>query len=236
LNRCFRAPFEGVDGAIAEAALDCLFDLEPEAVLDVHNNTGRNPAYGIVHQLDDMHLGLVAHFSHTAVLSDLFMGTFVEPFLGRAPAAIIECGKAHTAEADAIAEAGIRRFLRADHIEPVLVMDPPMRVLANAMRVELAEGKTLAFGAGPTDASLTLDAELDQLNFQLVRAGTRIGWTRCETLPFRVVGPDGTNRAQSYFERVGDEVRTVRTFVPTMITLSVAAALSDCLFYAADQR
>lgn len=234
MNRCFRAPFDGPDGAVAEAALEVLRALRPEAVLDLHNNTGRNPAYGIVHALDDRHLALVQHFARIAVFSDLALGTFVEPFLEGVPAATIECGQAHAPEADAVAEAGLRRFLRMPHVEPTRVSDAPMRLLVNPVRVELLPGETLAFGSAPADASLTLEADLDRLNFEWVREGTRLGWVRGAAPPIRVTGPSGNDLAAAYFEVIQGELRAARGFVPTMITLSVAAATSDCLFYAAE--
>ena len=48
LNRCFYGPFEGdAEGRLAREILDAIAQAAPEAVVDVHNNTGHNPAYGV---------------------------------------------------------------------------------------------------------------------------------------------------------------------------------------------
>ena len=47
LNRCFRMPFEGREGRTAAGVLDRLRAINPEALMDFHNTSGRSPAYGV---------------------------------------------------------------------------------------------------------------------------------------------------------------------------------------------
>ena len=44
LNRCFLGPFDTPEARLAEEILRMLRKAHPEAVIDVHNNTGHNPA------------------------------------------------------------------------------------------------------------------------------------------------------------------------------------------------
>ena len=47
LNRCFSPPFEGIEGTLAQAMLGELHQTRPEVLIDIHNTSGRSPAYGV---------------------------------------------------------------------------------------------------------------------------------------------------------------------------------------------
>lgn len=238
LNRCFRAPFEGPDGRIAEAALDVLRGARPELVLDLHNNTGHNPAYGVSKHIDGEHLQLVSLFANRVVHSRLCLGTFMEAFEGVAPAVTIECGRAGSADGDATAYAGLSRFLRLPGPEPVFISPEPMSILADPIRVCLAHDLSLAFGEIPvTGAALTLDAAIDRHNFETIAAGTRLGWIAPGApWPLRALDERGADRSTDLFVADSGELRTRIAVVPIMMTTDVAVARSDCLFYAVHQR
>jgi predicted deacylase len=80
LNRCFRPPHhgDGEDGRVAEAVLAQVRAAHPEAVVDLHNNTGHNPAYAIGTAVDGPRLALGALFAERFVCSSVRLGTFVE--------------------------------------------------------------------------------------------------------------------------------------------------------------
>ena len=56
LNRCFAPPFDGIEGAVGDMALRLFREVPPEAVVDLHNNTGLNPAYTVTPALAAPHL------------------------------------------------------------------------------------------------------------------------------------------------------------------------------------
>ena len=238
LNRCFRAPFEGPDGAVAAAALDVLRSARPEAVIDLHNNSGRNPAYGVSAHLDGTHLGLVSLFAERVVHSTLALGTFMEAFEGQAPAITAECGRAGTPEADAAASAGLERFLRLERIDAIFISSRPMSVLTDPVRVCLSPLATVAFAPAPVaGASVTLDDEIDRHNFESVAAEMRLGWVSPgEPWPLVALDATGTDISRRLFHLDGKELRTRATMVPIMMTTDAVIARADCLFYAAHRR
>jgi succinylglutamate desuccinylase len=238
LNRCFRAPWDGPDGAVARAALAALCARSPELAVDLHNNTGRNPSYAIGAALERSRLALSALFTTRFIHSDLKLGAFTEALDTYCPSVTIECGQAHDPEADETAWRGLRRLLRLERLA-LAVAPEPMAIFSSPLRVELTRGTTVAFDAAPhPDVDLTLDPDIDRHNFQVLAPGTRIGFVR-PGAPWPVVvrDPCGVNRSRVLFELDGRGSLLIReALVPIMMTTSPTAAASDCLFYAVQRR
>lgn len=238
LNRCFAPPFDGIDGAVGEAALRLLRDVPPEVVVDLHNNTGLNPAYTVTPALEPEHLWVGRLFATRFVHSTLKLGTFAEAFEDLAPSVTIECGMAGRPEADATAYAGLCRLLAAPQVEHSFVSAEPLQVLADSIRVSLVSGLTLAFADAPQPAAhVTLDPGIDRHNFEFLSEGVRLGWIQAGgSWPLVAMDEAGADRSTELFALDGDVLRVRRSFVPIMMTTNVEVAVSDCLFYATTRR
>jgi succinylglutamate desuccinylase len=239
LNRCFRAPWDGPDGAVGRSVLAVLRARPVELAVDLHNNTGRNPSYAIGAAADESHFALSALFTTRFIHSDLKLGSFTEAMGTCCPSVTVECGQANDPEADETAWRGLACLLRLDRLDPAVLTREPMAVFSSPLRVELSRGATLAFDAAPhPDVDLTLDPDIDRHNFQYLAPGTRIGFVR-PGAPWPVVVRDasGVHHARSLFaldDRGGLVVR--EALVPIMMTTNPTAAASDCLFYAVQRR
>ncbi|MDX2088820.1 MAG: succinylglutamate desuccinylase/aspartoacylase family protein [Kofleriaceae bacterium] len=236
LNRCFRPPFRELDGQIAEHVLGMLREVRPELVVDLHNNTGRNPAYAVGGALDER-LDLAALFCDRFVCSNLNLGTFTEAFTELAPSVTIECGRVGDPQADATAYAGLLRLMRTQALvstygrEHMMILEEPVRV---CLRPELS----LAFGArADPRACVTLDLEIDRHNFEVVAEGTRFGWiARGVPWPFDARDESGAEVSARWLEISQEAIVSRRSFVPFMMTTHAEIARVDCLFYAATRR
>ena len=229
LNRCFRAPFERTEGETAQEIIALLSRHGPEAVLDLHNNTGHNPPYGIATNADPDHLGLTAWFARRFVLSDLDLGALVEVTEHGAPAVTIECGRAGDPEADRVALAGATAFLASDSMTPDPC--PKVSVFEEPTRVTLRPGATLAIASTPqSDVDLTLAANVDRHNWRSMEAGSTIGWAT-DGWPLEARRPAGEDISRQLFQIDSGIVRTREALIPIMITTDAAIAASDCLFY-----
>ncbi len=231
LNRCFFPPFDGREGRIAEELLYQLRNANCEALVDVHNNSGKNPAYGIVTILDPEHIGLVSLFALRCIFSDLRLGSLTEATEGNFTSVTIECGRAGDPDADGVAFAGLQRYascesLAAETKGPVAIYECPTRVC-------LTDGIMVQFSETPSHAhDLTLDPDLEQHNFEVLPAGTRLGWVADGApWPFEVRASDGHDRSRDYFEIVDRELRVKQDVVPTMMTADAFLAAADCLCY-----
>lgn len=234
LNRCFGEPFTGEDGAIAQEALSFLRAEEPEAVVDLHNNTGRNPAYGIARDLDDPRIGLTALFATRFVRSRIALGSLIEAFSPATPAVTIECGLSGSPAADSVAYSGLLRFLRLPTISADPIGGSAMTVLLDPVRVGLRPGVELAFSAEPVaGADVILDPEIDRHNFETMAAGTRLGWVRHGTpWPFEALDEKGEDVSRKLLVLDAGVLVTQVSMIPMMMTTSPRAAVVDCLFYA----
>ena len=230
LNRCFLGPFDDTEGEIARGILEVIADVRPEALIDLHNNTGHNPAYGVGMEPSREALTLTALFGRDFIWSHLTLGALLEA-VKDCPAVTVEVGKSHDADADRIAREGLSRFLGSRQLFESNE-SPSVRVLLMPMRARLAEGCRLVMAQRPdAEAELTMPDDLDRHNFEIVPVGSRVGWVRGEGCPLELVGENGVDRAPEYFEIQGDELVARRPFMPIMITVDAAVAASDCLFY-----
>ncbi len=229
LNRSFHGPFDDATGRVAGSLLELIEASRAEALVDLHNNTGRNPAYGVGIQPTPERLQLTALFGRDFVWSRLALGALLEA-VDTCPAVTIEVGKSGDDAADAVALDGVTRFFGADRLFSGAL--PPVRVLEMPMRARVRQGCSLVMAQQPTgSADLTMPDDLDRHNFQTVPAGSRIGWTRDGACPLGLFDAEGRDRAADYFEVRGNELIAHRPFMPIMITADAQIAMSDCLFY-----
>jgi hypothetical protein len=231
LNRCFRAPFDGPEGATAQAMLTVLEQAGCEALIDLHNNSGHNPEYGVGTRLDEACLELVGFFASRFVHSTIRLGTLVEAVAAGLPAVTIECGRAGDPDADRAALDGLERYVEAERL---VERAPAIEILRDPVRVRVREAVSLSFGDGPRDGvGLTLTPDLDRHNFEMVSAGTILGWVPdAGTWPIEAHGADEREVSAELFECRGGRLLTRVPIVPMMMTLDAAAARADCLFYA----
>jgi len=236
LNRCFLGPWGDTEGRLARSILSAIAGCRPEAVIDLHNNTGRNPPYGVGLEPSREALALTALFGDSFVWTRLELGALLEA-VEHCPTITVEVGKSGDAEADRVAREGIGRFLSTERLFRVEPPDraaepPPVRVLEMPMRARVPAGLRLAMAQRP-DASvdLTMPDDIDRHNFETIPAGSRIGWVRGEGCPLELMDEQGNDRAAEYFERRGEELVARRPFTPIMITVDEEIAASDCVFY-----
>lgn len=232
-NRCWAPPFDTPQGEIARNVLARIRAARPECLVDLHNNTGHNPAYGVAFRVGHAEMSLVSLFADRIVHTPIELGTLVEAVVPDFPSVTIECGRAGDPEADEVAWRGLRRYLDWDIIDferplvPLVHLESPVRV---CVRPEI----DLAFGDEANAASaLTISKYIDRHNFERLAAGSVIGWLRSGTpWPIEAVGADGVDCSRTLFDTDGGMLRTRREFIPIMMTTDRVVAKSDCLFYA----
>jgi hypothetical protein len=232
LNRCFLPPRAGPEGELAAEALRLLREARPEYLIDVHNNTGHNPPYGVSPVVDEVHLRLVGLFGSRFIHSDIRLGGLVEATNAHFPSVVVEVGRAGDPLADQTALRGLETALALDRIDGAPARE--IQILESPVRVRVAPGVALAFGAQPSaGADLTVAPDVDRHNFELLAPGVRIGWVGApERWPVEARGADGVDVSRELFAVRDGVLETRRPLVPIMMTTHVEIARSDCLFYA----
>ncbi|MBX7059945.1 MAG: succinylglutamate desuccinylase/aspartoacylase family protein [Leptospirales bacterium] len=234
LNRCFgRNDGVSVVSRLAANMLAALREARPEAVVDLHNNSGHNPAYGVGVGISAERIALTALFARRFVASPFRLGSLMEALAPETNIVTIECGRAGDPAADVVAATGAARF-----VEKTNLFEPPpaeaIELLADPVRVMLRDEIQVAFQSDRRHpADVVLDPDVDRHNFQRLAAGAHIAWAQnASRLPFVALDPDGVDRAAELFELRDGGIFARRALTPIMMTTDAGIARSDCLFYA----
>lgn len=198
------------------------------AAIDLHNNTGRNPHYGVVTHREPQVLALAALFAPRAVLFLGLPGTQTASFDGLVPAITAECGQPGV---PANAEAA------AHLVEAVLALDELPQAMPTRDALELFHTigvvhvrPEVAFDFGDAACPLNLSPTLDRLNFTMVDAGTPFGSTTLRQ-PLEVIDEAGRDIAGELFSVEGSTLRLTRSALPAMLTVDPRIVRQDCLCY-----
>ena len=226
-------PGTGQSGDTTEARIMAdvharVVDRRVMAAIDFHNNTGRNPHYAVVCNLDPPTLALAALFSRRAVWFRGIPGTQTASFAGLVPAITAECGLPGE---PANAEAGARLIDAALNLQRLPDRPSetrPLELYHTLGIVRIREDVTFGFGKG--QAELRLDAAIDRHNFREMEPGTDLGAT-AHPMPLRMIDEAGHDVAERYFDTGGGRLRLRRRAVPAMFTMDPLIVRQDCLCY-----
>lgn len=207
---------------------DLLLRRKAFAAIDLHNNTGLNPHYGVVCSLDAHTLHLATLFSRTAVWFAGMPGTQTASLAGKLPAIAAECGQpgipANAAAAARLVEAALDLAEFPD--QPIRHQDIDLYHTLAVVRVR--PEVSMCFGGDRAD--LRLDPALDHMNFRELEAGTPFGETS-HPMPLDIVDEAGRDTSASFFTTEGGTLRLRRKAMPAMLTCDERIIRQDCLCY-----
>lgn len=234
LNRCFRPPFTDQQGHLAEEILTLLQLHAPEAVVDMHNTSGRGPDFAVVAFDDPRHDAVAALFTRRLVVCSLGLGALMEASSEQYPIVTIEVGGREDPEADGIALAGLRRFAEIPQIPWRRDDTPPLQKLDAPLRLELCDGVTLTYADRPRQGhDVTLNPLIENHNFGTVSPTTALGWASAEPRQlFQARDASGACAVRELVHVRDGVLYPARPLTLFMITTNAGIAESDCLFYA----
>jgi Succinylglutamate desuccinylase / Aspartoacylase family len=222
---------------IADEVVAELDRCELEAVIDLHNNTGKNPYYAIMAQKTDATFALAATCADTIVEWGLRAHSLIEQFSTRCPTAAVECGIAGRKENTAFAAGVLHRFLTAPSFEPSAPRSPALFQMR--YRVTVRRDVAFTFANELTDGlDLVLLPSLDGHNFGMMLAETALGHVHPSLpMPLAAIDMAGNDATERLFAvRPGGRLVVTEDVTPLMMTRSALQAQRDCLFYIARQR
>ncbi|MBD0293218.1 MAG: succinylglutamate desuccinylase/aspartoacylase family protein, partial [Jiangellaceae bacterium] len=132
----------------AAAILDELRTAHLEAAVDLHNNSGQNPYFAIVTNVEPQHVALAALCADTVLHWRLRAFTLMEALAPTCPTVAVECGLPHLPEGTAFASDVIRRFLTAPGFDgvPGPATQQPRRIVQTELRVSVRPEVMFTFG------------------------------------------------------------------------------------------
>jgi len=233
LNRCFRPPFDGPEGKIAEAIIDRLRHLRPEAMIDLHNTSGIGPAFGVAAFADPRHEALAGLFARRLILTDLRLGALMELADAQLPAVTVECGGSQDPAAHAAANEGLERFFTLPDLFAPQASRRIMEVWINPLRVEVRPPRKIAFRHHPLpEDDVTLRPDIEHFNFRILPCGESLGWVGDDGLDALVIRtPHGLGEVADYFQVQDRQLYPTRPLHLSMATTHSKIARDDCLFY-----
>lgn len=236
LNRCFQPPFDDRPGGIAEAILDTIDSLQPEAIVDIHNTSGDGPAFTLTTELNRESSLLSAFFSHRMIVTDLRMKTLMEIGSRKMPVVTIECGGAGGPAADHCAYSGLRAFASVDDLFEKHPRPEDMDIYLHPVRLELVAGCDIQYVddlAKPCDsgAEVLFPKTIDACNFGVISPAMPLGLVS-DADSLRLKNGDGIHPIDSYFEVREGKLYARDKLKLFMVTTNPVIAKSDCLLYA----
>lgn len=236
LNRCFREPFPDAPGRLAQQFIEAVRQHEPECLVDIHNTSGRSPAFAVAPREDPAHEALASLFCRHLVITDLALDSLMEISGDPCPAVTVECGGARDTQSDEVAWEGLLRLVG----EPDVLAHEPgaIELYHHPVRLEFEPGTRLAWHESPQPgADLTLRTDLERFNFGTADPAAPLGWLGSRGLvPLRVRSGSGRDVLADYFCARDGRLHPAQPLRFFMVTSSTEMALADCLLYAATER
>ena len=231
-NRIWRGA-DGQGGALAAAVQSAIADQAFVASIDLHNNTGHNPYYSVVTDLEPHNLGLAYLFSDKAVYVEEPDTVLTRVFTERCPAVALEVGPVGDPRcADRVYDY-VKRCMALTTI-PEAAPDQ-FSLFRTLVRVHIQEevgfrfeGDEEAEGAAP----LVLTGGVEAVNFHVLGRGTVFGASELAVdRVFKVLDVDHRDVTDEYFEHDGQAILLKEDVVPAMYTTDPYVVRQDCLCY-----
>ncbi len=218
--------------AMAARVLDEVRRRAPLAVVDVHNNTGRNPFYALAPRLTPGVLQLASRFTPLVVHSPYPQTTFAAAAASFTPAVTLECGTPWDADGYVAAATFLQGLLELDAVPSEWPSEVSFHESLACVRIP--NDVSFSFHGDP---ELLLRSDLEEANFKPLAAGEPIArvkpGTRGRLEAFDDEGHDVTER---FFAREGDRLVITRNVVPAMFTLDERVIRQDCVGYLLERR
>jgi hypothetical protein len=202
----------------------------PVASIDIHNNTGNNPHYACVNDLDEKHLHLARLFSRTVVYFRQPVGVQSAALAPICPAVTIECGRPGTDVTVAPAAEFLDAALAMQHFPQHRLADGDLDLMRTFAIIKVPADASFSYDGA--DADFRLRADLDRLNFSELDPGAVFGTLGgAGKRRFEMVTEDGAQANGGYFDYGGGKIKLTQRAIPAMLTLDPNAVRLDCLGY-----
>jgi hypothetical protein len=215
----------------ADLIKTAIAEVNPEAVIDMHNTSGSSPAFSVSVCDSPESLYLTSLFADKMVYIELSFGTLMENKFG-CPIVTIECGGANDILSHEVAIEGLSHYFEVadlfDHIER------EVSIHRHPIRIEVVGDNSVGYASHKlplTDISIISDIE--QFNSHITPKGEFLGWLNEDDpiLPLQALDEEGVDQIARYLYVDGGRIYAAQTMQMFMATTCEEIAANDCLFY-----
>ncbi|WP_206485693.1 succinylglutamate desuccinylase/aspartoacylase family protein [Thalassotalea sp. G2M2-11] len=231
LNRCFGSSHDHEYYQRANLIEQAIRDVNPEAVIDLHNTSGSGPAFAVSPLISAESLTLTSFFCDFIILSNIKLGALMEQDFG-CPTITIECGGTNDEQAHEVAFSGITKIAKCPCLSNCH-QQKQVDVVYKPLRLKVKPHRSLSYSTHNEGYyGVTLTSRIEQFNFGGARQGQLLGWLDEHGLEnLELINDVNENVIERYFT-VRDSQLVCRTNMRIfMATTDKNIALSDCLFY-----
>lgn len=230
INRCFGIKSLSDYYLRAELIASCVRQVKPEAIVDIHNTTGKSPAFGVSTNGHKEHLSIASLFCDSVVVSHIKLGGLIEQDFS-CSVLTIETGNSHDEKANKVALEGIEQFCSLDNVlnleasRDIEVVHQPHRLLLKH-NIELTYSEQM-----PTEG-VSIRRDIEDFNQDIMYAGTSIGWVDEFALAnFDIEDANNKATLDDFFEVKNSQLIAKRDIRVFKATTKRKTAVHDCLFY-----
>ena len=220
-----------------ETIVDTMRDKKVFASIDVHNNTGLNPHYGCINELDHRFFHLAKLFSRKVVYFIRPKGVQSMAFAELCPSVTVECGKPDQPYGASHAADFIHTCLQLSDLPDQPIAEHDIDLYHTVATVTVPDSITYRFSdeesCDPKSADICFPTTLDHFNFTELAVGATLGFVNPDNkeIPLIVTNELGKNATDQYLHIECDELRTSKEVMPSMLTLDREVIRQDCLGY-----
>ena len=200
--------------------------------IDLHNNTGKNPHYCAVTNLERSTLQLASLFDGDVLYFTDPKEVFSNYFSSLSPCLTVEAGQSGDLEGIEKIISLINKVQQLDKLDDVGDLKSIFnhkKVFESFGKIKIPDNASIRFNDEVAD--FNFDAEIENLNFNQVPAGKVFG--KSHNINQHLLVYDSNNKliGNSYFKYVGTNIVSIESFFPAMITTNVKIVHQDCLCY-----
>jgi len=218
-----------LEHGMMRAVLEHMRERDVFASIDIHNNTGINPHYACVNQLEPCFFKLATLFSRTVVYFTRPIGVQAIAFASLCPAVTVECGKVGSKAGAGHARDFIESALDLDDLSHDAVGERDMDLFHTVAIVKVPEH--LAFSFDDAHADIVFRQDIDHMNFRELPEGTVLGSINTPQARLDAWDESGQELGDYYFDHNHGQIRTRRPLMPSMLTCDERVIRQDCLCY-----
>lgn len=198
---------------------------KPLASIDIHNNTGKNPHYGCINNLNPHALVLAENFSNIAVYFTDPKGVQSSAFSDFCPSVVLECGQAGDLSGEDHAFSYLDKVLQMDNLTSQATSK--LKLYHTIARVLIPQ--TISIGE---HNDILLNADLEDRNFEKIQPGTIFASIHSANKKHIIVNNEShEDITDEYMENTSDALVFKKAVTLAMFTTSEPAIRQDCVCY-----